>query len=537
MTFQLSDLPRLLPELMLILLGILVIGSDVLERWGNDPKAVEERSRASAQLAAVGLGLVFVVALVQSRYLFQVPQPTGNGLIERLLGFVYNLQQAGPGGQPLLGAFTTDHLTQIARLIFLGAALLVVLLAMGNKPRGNPGEFYGLLLFATAGMCLMAGAQELILAFVALELASISQYVLAGYLRDDPRSPEAGMKYFLFGVFSSAILLYGMSLAYGLTANARLLTADGGPLIATAFSTIAEAGKSSSPLLLLAVVFVVAGIGYKITAVPFHSYAPDVYEGAPTVVTAFISTASKTAGFVLLYRLLTTAFPGAIGGMTPLGGWTALLLIVAAATIIFGNLAALPQQNAKRLLAYSSIGHAGFVLLALLLWQSSGFGAREFGVQALLYYLIAYTITNIGAFGAIAIVGEAGGGDSIAALDGLARRNLPLAAMLTVFILSLAGVPPLAGYWGKFFVFMAGYRAGAVWLVAVAVIATVVALAYYLRLLKAIWFNPPHDDAPIATPTPMNAALIISLVLVIGLGILPNLIWNVLGQASGIAGR
>lgn len=537
MTFQLADLPRLLPELMLMLLAILVIGSDVLERWSNEPKAQQERARASAQLAVVGLGLVFVVALVQSRYLFSVPQPANDGLAERLLGFVYNLQQAGPGGQPILGAFVTDDLTQVSRLIFIGAAFLVALLAMGQPQHDNPGEFYGFILFATAGMCLMSGAQELILAFVALELASIAQYVLAGSNRSDPRSTEAGMKYFVFGVFSSAILLYGMSLAYGLAANAQLKGGDGAPLIGTAFSTIAQAGETSTPLLLMAMIFIVAGIGYKITVVPFHSYAPDVYEGAPTMVTAFISTASKTAGFVLLYRLLTAAFPGAVGGMAPLGGWTALLLIIAAATIVFGNLAALPQQNAKRLLAYSSIGHAGFVLLALLLWQSSGFGAQEFGAQALLYYLIAYTITNIGAFGALAVVAQATGGDDVANLDGLARRNLPLAGMLTVFVLSLAGVPPLAGYWGKFFVFLAGYRAGAVWVVAVAVVMTVVALAYYLRLLKAMWFNPPHDEAPIATPRAMNAALVISLVLIIALGIVPNLIWGVLGQAGSVAGR
>ena len=531
MTFQLTDLPRLLPELMLMLLGILIVGSDVLERWGTGESIAGERWRASAQLTLVGLGLVFAVTLLQSRYLFSVAEPTTNSITDRLLGFLYNLQRAGPGGQPLLGAFVTDNLTQVARLIFIGAAFLVALLAAGYQPRSNPGEFFGLILFSTAGMCLMAGAQELILAFVALELASISQYVLAGFFRDDKRSPEAGLKYFLFGVFSSAILLYGMSLAYGLTAGAHLIGPDGSPVIGTLFSAVAQAGATSTPLLLLAMVFILAGIGYKIAAVPFHSYAPDVYEGAPAVVTAFIATASKTAGFVLLYRLLTAAFPAAAGAVTPLGGWSALLLIIALATVLFGNLAALPQQNAKRLLAYSSIGHAGFVLLALLLWPNTSFGAREFATQSLLYYLVAYTISNIGAFGALAVISEAVGGDDLRHLDGLARRNLPLAMMLTVFVLSLAGVPPLAGYWGKFFVFMAGYRAGAVWLVAVAVLATVIALAYYLRLLKAMWFNPPTDEAPIRTPPTMQAALVISIVLVLVLGVLPNLIWGILGQA------
>lgn len=536
MSFQFADLPRLLPELMLILLGVLVIASDVLERWGTDAKAVAERQHASAQLAAVSLGLVFVVTLVQSRYLFTVPQPQSDSITDRLLFFVYNLQQAGPGGQPLLGAFTTDHLTQVSRLIFLGAGFLVVLLTMGQRSRGNPGEFYGLLLFSTAGMCLMSGASELILAFIALELASIPQYVLAGFFRDDRRAAEAGMKYFLYGVFSSAILLYGMSLAYGLVASAQLTSASGGGVIATLFGSIAEAGTASSPLLLVSVTLIIAGLGYKIAAVPFHSYAPDVYEGAPAAITAFISTASKTAGFVLLFRLLTVAFPGAVGSVAWESGWAALILLMALATVIGGNLAALPQQNAKRMLAYSSIGHAGFLLLAFLLWSSPSLGAQAFTTQALLYYLIAYSITNIGAFGALAVVAELTGGDNIRDLAGLGRRNAGLATMLTVFVLSLAGVPPLAGYWAKFFVFMAGYRAGAVWLVAVAVVMTVVSLAYYLKLLKAMWFDSPTDETPIMTPAPMNAALVIALVLVIVLGIFPNAIWPLLAQAA-IAGR
>lgn len=537
MTFQTSDLPRLLPELMLMLLGIFVIGSDVLERWGNDAQAVTERIRASANLAAVGLGLVFVVTLVQSRYLFTMPQPESGGLLNVLQGFVYNLQQAGPGGQAILGAFTTDHLTQVARLVLIGTAFLVVLLASSGQQRGNPGEFYGLILFATAGMCLMAGATELILAFVALELASISQYILAGYFHDDKRSTEAGLKYFLFGVFSSAILLYGMSLAYGLTASAHLTGPSGQPVISTLFSSIAQAGQQSTPLLLLSLILIVAGVGYKIAAVPFHSYVPDVYEGAPTTITAFISTASKTAGFVLLFRLLTTAFPTAVGSTALESGWTALLMIVALATVVYGNLAALPQRNAKRLLAYSSIGHAGFVLLALLLWHSDAVGARSFATQSLLYYLVAYTVTNIGAFGALAVVSNQVGGDDVADLNGLARRHVGLAALLTIFVLSLAGVPPLAGYWGKFFVFMAGYRAGAVWLVAIAVVMTVVSLAYYLRLLRAMWFEAPAVNEPLTMPRSVGAALVIALVLVVALGILPNLIWPVLGQATTVAGR
>lgn len=533
MTFELSDLSRLLPEMMLIVMGIMIVITDVMERWASDRAALVERTKASAQMTAIVLVVVLAAALVQSGYLFVLPESASTGWTS----FFYNIQRGGPGGQPILGALATDHLTQIARLVFVGAALLVVLVSMGRPVRENPGEFYGLILISTAGMCLMAGAQELILAFIALELASIPQYILAGQQRASNRSPESGLKYFLFGVFSSAILLYGMSLAYGLTASAGLVQGDGAPAIATLYTTIAQASAGgASPLLMLALVFIVGGVGYKIAAVPFHSYAPDVYEGAPGVVTAFIATASKTAGFLMLYRMLTAAFPGAAGGLAPLGGWSALLLVVALATVVFGNLAALPQQNAKRLLAYSSIGHAGFILLAMLLWSSSAYGAKEFSLQALLYYLIAYTLTNIGAFGALAAIHDAVGGDNLSDLDGLARRNMPMALLLTVFVLSLAGIPPLAGFWGKFFVFMAGYQAGAFWLVAIAVAMTVVALAYYLRMLKVIWFNPPAVDEPMPMPRVVSLSLALTMVLMLAMGLLPNVLWGVLARAAQVAG-
>jgi NADH-quinone oxidoreductase subunit N len=271
--------------------------------------------------------------------------------------------------------------------------------------------------------------------------------------------------------------------------------------------------------------------------VPFHSWSPDVYQGAPTPITAFISTASKTAGFILLYRVLVSAFPAAAGtpSFTGFGGWTSLLALIALVTVIFGNLSALPQRNAKRLLAYSSIGHAGFVLLALLLWSSASPADRSFGTASLVYYLITYTLTNLGAFGALTIVREALGGDDMADLNGLWRRNLSLTVMLTVLVLSLAGVPPLSGFWAKFFVFMAGYRAGALWLVAVAVTMTIVSLYYYLGFLRAMWMNPPSSEAPVAAPRAMNATLIAATVLVLLLGLFPNAIWGILNQATVVA--
>jgi NADH-quinone oxidoreductase subunit N len=531
----------MLPELMLLALALLVIGTDVLERWGNDPQSQIERGKASGQLTAIGLAFVFVVALVQSKYLFVIaePAPETNPVLGYLIQLGRNLQAGGPGGTPILGAFATDNLTMIARLTFVGAAFLTTLLALDYRPSGNPGEFYALILFSTAGMNFMAAASELILAYIALELSSISLYILAGYFRNERTSAEAGIKYFLFGALSSGILLYGMSLAYGLTASVNR-GAGGQPIVGTLFLEIARAaaaGSGVSSLLTVAIVFIIAGIGYKIAVVPFHSWAPDVYQGAPTPITAFISTASKTAGFILLYRVLATAFPSAAGtpALESFGGWTSLLAIIALATVLFGNLSALPQTNAKRLLAYSSIGHAGFLLLALLLWSSGSPADHSFGTASLIYYLLAYTLTNLGAFGALAVIREAIGGDDMSDLNGLWRRNLSLTLMLTVLVLSLAGVPPLSGFWAKFFVFMAGYRAGAIWLVIVAVTMTIVSLYYYLGFLKAMWMNPPASTEPIPTPRSMNATLMVSTALVLLLGLFPNVVWNILSQAALVA--
>ncbi|MFL5801852.1 MAG: NADH-quinone oxidoreductase subunit N [Roseiflexaceae bacterium] len=527
---------------MLLVVALLVLGSDLFERWAGDAEEQLRRSRAAGELTASMIGLVFVVALVQSKYLFTIgdPLPEGglNSILNIFISLGRNLQGGGPGGEPILGAFTTDHLTMIARLVFIGAAFLTTLLALDYQPSGNPGEFYALIAFATAGMCFMAGASELITAYLSLELSSISLYILAGYFRTNTKSAEAGIKYFLFGALSSGILLYGMSLAYGFTAVANR---GGTPVIGTLFSTIGSAGASpqgDTSLLTLAMIFVLAGIGYKVAVVPFHSWSPDVYQGAPTPITAFISTASKAAGFILLYRVLVVAFPSIVG--TPglgagFSGWTSLLAIIALVTILVGNLSALPQTNAKRILAYSSIGHAGFLLLAVILWSSTQPIDRTFATSSLLYYLIVYTLTNLGAFGALAVISEAVGGDELSDLNGLWRRNIGLTLMLTILVLSLAGVPPLSGYWAKFFVFMTGYKAGAVWLVVIAVVMTIVSLYYYLRFLKAMWINPPRSTEPVPTPRSMNVTLIVTTVLVLLLGLFPGVIWGILDRAALVA--
>lgn len=540
--FQITDIPRLLPEILLLVLALLVLGSDILEKWGRTPEAQLERVRSAASLTAIGLGLIFVIALLQSRYIPFTVAPAeqiGNPVLDPLLNILRNLQAGGPGGDPIIGTFATDDLTMIARLTLIGAAFITSLLCLDYRPTTHPAEFYAMILFATLGMCLMAGANELIIAYLAVELTSIPLYILAGYFRNDPRSSEAGMKYFLFGAMSSGILLYGMSLAYGFVASSLAGSIAANNL--TQFNIIAEQaaqGGPGLPLLTLGMIFIVAGVGYKVAVVPFHGWSPDVYQGAPTPVTAFISTASKAAGFILLFRMLTAAFPGLAGSASigELSGWTSLMAILALLTLIVGNLAALPQTNAKRLLAWSSIAQAGFVLLALVAWAAPQQFDRDQGTAALLYYLVVYTLTNLGAFGALTAVAMAVGGDELADLNGLARRNLPLAAMLTICVLSLAGVPPLAGFFAKFYVFMVGWQGGARWLVVVAVITTVVSLYYYLRLLKAMFIAEPPSDEPVASPPGITAAVAVATLGLIILGLFPNLILDIIGKVQAVAG-
>ncbi|WP_129671209.1 NADH-quinone oxidoreductase subunit N [Candidatus Chloroploca sp. Khr17] len=535
--FQITDIPRLLPEILLLVLALLVLGSDIFEKWGRTQEAQLERVRSSASLTAIGLGLIFFIALVQSGYIpfTVVPETAAPNFF---INIVRNLQAGGPVGEPITGAFATDHLTMISRLTLIGAALLTSLLCLDYRPTAHPAEFYALILFATLGMCLMAGATELIIAYLAIELTSIPLYILAGYFRNDMRSSEAGMKYFLFGALSSGILLYGMSLTYGFTASALAGNSLGNNL--TEFAQIASLARiaDNQGILTLGMIFMIAGLGYKLAVVPFHGWSPDVYQGAPTPITAFVSTASKMAGFILLLRLLTTAFPGLTGTAVwgELSGWTSALALLAVLTLIVGNLAALPQTNAKRLLAWSSVAQAGFVLLAFVAWAAPQTFDRDQGTVALLYYLIVYTLTNLGAFGALAAVSMAVGGDEIADLNGLARRNLGLAVLMAICVLSLAGIPPLAGFFAKFYVFMVSWQSGAEWLVVIAVLTTVISLYYYLRLLKAMFMEPPAAETPVTAPPGITAAVVIAAAGLIILGLFPNLILGILSQVQTVAG-
>lgn len=542
------DLLKILPELMLVLLALIVIVFDLFSGDADE----EQRFAEAASTTTMGLALVFVLVLVQSGLgINRLIDPTRldpqvGGLGGYLAGLLRNLQSVtdptpGPNGMPnnvlLNGALIIDDLTMLARLLFIGAALLTALLIRDGGTVANPAEFFGLLLFATIGMNLMAGAGEMISAYLALELASVSLYVMAGYFKGNLASSEAGMKYYIFGALSSAVLLYGLSLWYGYAAYHQIAQP-------TRFSAIvnAVAEGAGSNLLYLALIFIIAGLGYKIAVVPFHAWSPDVYQGAPTPVTAFLSTASKAAGFVLLYRVLAEGFAplsGAAAVGEHFGGWASLLAGIALVTMTYANLAALTQTNAKRLLAYSSIAHAGFLLLGLIAVYVPGEPRRftQFGVTSLLYYLVVYTFTNLGAFGVLAAISRVTGGDDMSDLNGLYRRNLGLAALMAVFVLSLAGIPPLSGFLAKFMVFQAAWEVGAIWLVVVGVLNTIIGLYYYLRLLKAMFVHEALDDRLVTVAGGTHLALLVSAALVVVLGLLPSLVLPAIQAVTQVAAR
>ncbi|MGB9722643.1 MAG: NADH-quinone oxidoreductase subunit N [Chloroflexia bacterium] len=512
------ELLLFLPELLLALLGLLILGLDLFYL----------RRRADGAARSNFLGYFTLASLVVvsiAGYLWG-PRSLLIGLkpLEGTFARILSLLQSG--GPIFGGVFRVDGLTQFFRVIFLLVAALVLLLSLDRKWGEHEGEYYALLVFALLGMSLMVGAAELITIYVALELTSISLYLLTAF-DFNRRSLEAGLKYFLFGAFSSAILLYGMSLVYGFTGTTTLqgvagkLTEWGGLP-----GLLSPAGRG----LLLGLVFLVTGFGFKLALVPFHAWAPDVYEGAPTPITAFISTGSKAASFVVVLRVFQQ-FLGAAAGEVRWEawrewGWSGLLAVLAMLTFTAANLMALPQRNVKRLLAYSSIAHAGYMLIGVLLHSRTG-------AEALFYYLMAYVLTNVGAFAAIIAVSRAVGGEELQHLAGLSKRSLPLAGALTILLLSLGGLPPLAGFFAKFWLFWATFEEGLVWLAAVALVNTVIAFYYYLRVLKAVWFEAPAEDTPVRVSEAVSVTLGVTTGLVIFLGIMAH--WG-LGFVSGAVG-
>ncbi len=453
----------------------------------------------------IGLALMAVVVLALDLYLPEsqrrvIAIVTGVGLLGTAL--VYFLLW-GPSLHPefagLYWGRTIHHdaLSEIFMIMVLIAAAITSLMTIDVEGLARRGEFYLVIIVSSLGACLMSSASDLIMVFLALETTTIPLYVLAAFNRNDKRSSESGMKYFLFGSFASAILLYGLSLLYGFSGKTNLYDL-------AAFFTSPAFSTNAVPVL-VSIALIIAGFGFKISAAPFHFWTPDVYEGAPTPVVAFLSVASKAASFALLVRFFLAVFPGTvvINGQEIQAFWTQLAAALAVISMTLGNVVALVQKNIKRLLAYSSIAQAGYVLIGVAALQATTAQGQQQAVAAIAFYMFMYTFTNLLAFGVIILFTNATGSETIADLAGLSRRSPMLALAMTIALLSLGGVPPAAGFFGKFFLFQAAVQSNLVWLAMFAVLNSIVALYYYLVVIKVMYVNRSEDDdKPIAvSPT------------------------------------
>ena len=462
---------------------------------------------------AVGINLVLLVDLwiAESKKWMQA---TLAGFV--LLGAfipVVTLALIGDSSRSMFdGRYVVDHYSLVLKGLFLLTGYVVVLLSQTELEEGGyyQGEYYLLLLISILGMVMMTSSRDLVSLFIALELLSIPAYMMAAWRKRDRRSNEAGVKYYLLGVFASGVLLYGMSYLYGTTGSTKL--SEIGAVLASGDLIAMQ---------VLAVVFVIAGFAFKISAVPFHTWAPDTYEGAPLPVTAFLSVGSKAAGFVALVTLLFVGLYPADGVYEP------FLWVLAALTMTVGNVLALRQTNIVRLLAYSSVSQGGFILMPLAVMATGDAGPSA--LKAVVIYLLIYAFSNLGAFGVVAAVSRKTRSGSIESFGGLLSYAPGMAVLMTIFIGSLAGIPPLGIWIAKLQAFRAVLDAGGSWAYSLAVIAavnTVISAAYYMKVLREIWMKPAPDGdtTPIAAPQPIRLALGLCAAGTIVLGVLPGLV-------------
>jgi NADH-quinone oxidoreductase subunit N len=406
------------------------------------------------------------------------------------------------------GMFVVDAYALLFKFLFLTVAAIVILISynyLDEEVRSSQGEFYFLLLSSFLGMLLMASARDLLMLFVALELVSAPGFLVAGFRKRDARSNEAAVKFFLFGVLSTAVMLFGMSIIYGVTR-------------ATNLSEVAAAlqSRGDDPLVFASILLILAGFGFKVSAVPFHFWAPDTYEGSPIPVAAFLSVASKAAGFAGLLSLMFVGF------IHQTAVWAPGFAIMAVLTMTIGNVVALTQTNIVRLLAYSSIAQAGYMLLPLGVVDGASPEILREAFAASLTYILIYSFMNIGAFAVVIAVARKQPSNLISDYEGLAQREPGLAAAMMFFLLSLAGIPPLAGFWAKFFVFSAAIDADTAWLAAVMVVNSVVGLYYYLSVGSKMYLRPASDPSPIGVPYLIAVAIVLALAVTVAVGIFPD---------------
>lgn len=462
MNLQLPDLNPVMPEILLTILALILLMADLFIK----------RKETIAFLSIISVA----------------------GVASMLVG---------SAGTTFGGMFISDGYSTFFKLIFLVNVILTVLISVRYIviENVNFGEYYGLILFSTLGMMIMASAGDLIVLYLGLELMALSTYILAGFIRYDVRSNEAAIKYFLLGAFSSAFLLYGMSMIYGLTGTTDLKA------IAV---YISKNGLESNKTLLLSMILFAVAFGFKIAAVPFHMWAPDAYEGAPTSITAFMSVGPKAAGFAALGRVFMIAL-----GTIKLE-WSTVLIPLSILSMAVGNVVAIAQTNIKRMLAYSSIAHAGYALLGVI-------AANNEGLASMMNYMLIYAFMNIGAFAVIIMLRSEGfNGEDITDYEGLAKTHPLASALMLVFMFSLTGIPPTAGFIGKFYVFMSAINAGYTWLAVIAVIFSVISAYFYLRIVMYMYMREPKEEVKLSTSPGISLALIVTAVAVLVIGVFPS---------------
>ncbi|RUA15740.1 MAG: NADH-quinone oxidoreductase subunit N [Clostridia bacterium] len=470
MTLNVSQIIRLLsPELILLITGFTVVGVDLARRR-------KDEGRTAATIAVIGLILAAFAAIF--------------------------LSMSRPGEIVLFTMAVDVYALFFKVAAFVGTALVIIASVHYMAGRSNYlGEFYALLVFAALAISVAVSATNLVLIYIGIEFLSITSYILAGFLRGNERSEEAAIKYFLYGAISGAILLFGLSLLFGLAGSTDLAT----------IGKALQSGGDSRWLVLTALIMVLAGLGYKASLVPFHQWAPDTYDGAPTPVSAFLATASKAAGFAVMGRVLFLAFMG----YAP--DWTLILGIIAVFSMFLGNLTALKQTSVKRMLAYSSIAQAGYIVLGFAALNVS----HDFnGLNGLMIYLFGYIFTNVGAFLLLlAIEKKSGGSTDISQFKGLATRAPGLALLMALFMISLAGVPPTVGFLGKFYVFAAVINRGMLVLGALAAINTVIAAFYYLSVIRHMYFSESEVEGGVAVGKGLMTVLVINAIMVLAIGV------------------
>jgi NADH-quinone oxidoreductase subunit N len=483
---QAPDLVPIIPEIILLVAALLIL---LVEPF------LKEDKTAVLALALTGLvasGAVSLALMGQNRVSF------GGMLVLSDYAVFFKVLFAAGGALTVL--MSPDYLVALKRHL---------------------GEFYALLLFAVVGMDLMAASRDLIPFYVALELMAVSSYLLAGFFRYRGRSNESALKYFLTGSFASAIMLYGISLVYGVTGSTNY--ADAGKAL------VGMGGVNHTGMIFAVALFAI-GLAFKVSAAPFHSWVPDVYQGAPTPVAAFFSVGPKAAAFAVILATFATAFPSIAAD------WSVLFIVLAVLTMVVGNLFALVQNNVKRMLAYSSIAHAGYLLagVAALGWENGKPGS--YAGQAVLIYLAAYTFMNLGAFGVLAYLKTQMPERfdySLKGLAGLGRRSPWAAVLLSLFLFSLTGIPGTAGFIGKFYVFGAVVHSGLIWLAVVGVILSAVSAFYYLRVIMYMFFREPEEDFVVRGPIAgaMAAALAVAAIATLVIGVLPTWLWDSAARA------